>query len=196
MLSSRITDNHPTTVMSIQHFISRHGLLAADVVELVCPTMGFPKHYAIYIGDEAGEPTFVANIVDGVCAINGQRLTDFIHKYSVTKIDRFTGTNAERKKTVRKAISSIGQNAYHLIFNNCEHFKNWVLYDNSVSGQVINCGLVVMGTSLLFVSAAGKKKGLERVGVWLVLVVLVVFVVGGFLASIRRSDPGEIDPSL
>jgi hypothetical protein len=182
--------------MSIKHFISHHDLLAGDVVELICPILGFPKYYAIYIGDESGEPTFVANITDGVCAINGQRLTDFIHKYHVTRIDRFTGTSAERKTIVRKAVKSIGQNAYHLIFNNCEHFKNWVLHDNSVSRQVVHSGLVVIGTGLLFVCAAGKKKGLERIGVWLVLVALVVFIVGGFLASMRRSDPGELDPSL
>ena len=40
------------------------------------------------------------------------------------------------KETVKRARSRLGEKAYNLLFNNCEHFAFWCKYGTSKSVQV------------------------------------------------------------
>jgi len=43
------------------------------------------------------------------------------------------------QETVQRARSRLGENRYHLLTNNCEHFCSWCVYGESCSEQVEDC---------------------------------------------------------
>lgn len=53
----------------------------------------------------------------------------------VTRIEKFNGTNYQRKIAVQKALNKLGQ-SYHLIDYNCQHFANEIQYNHIKSDQV------------------------------------------------------------
>jgi hypothetical protein len=168
--------------MSIYQFISNNKLQPADAVELVCKNAGFPKHYAVYIGLQGGQPAFIANIIDGVRIIKDGEMLNYMARYQVSNIERFPGPMEHRKSVIRRAVSRIGEKAYSIVFNNCEHFKNWVLYNDSTSKQVVKIGLgtIAAGLSLHLIGGAAKNKGLQKAGL-ILLLILIIFVVLAFL---------------
>jgi hypothetical protein len=156
--------------VTILQFIQQNKLQPADAVELACPQKGFPFHYAIYLGNERGNPRFIANITNGVQIISERRLLDFMTKYQVTNIERFQGSILKRKQVIKKALSRIGEKAYNLVFNNCEHFKNWVLYGESKSRQVENIGAILLadGFGLVIAGTLTNKKALRKLGNYII----------------------------
>jgi hypothetical protein len=165
-------------VQTIRQFITQNKLRPGDAVELICPVAGFPKHYTVFIGTKNGNPEFIANMMDGVKLVKNQELLGFLVKYDVTKIERFQGTDAERKRVVRKALTRLGERAYCFAHNNCEHFKNWVLYGESKSDQVdkIGSGISLGGVGLLIIGTIAHKKGLQKAGLIILITLLVVFI--------------------
>src|ERR1051325_5876502 len=124
--------------MNSQELIKQHGLQVADVVELVSPGTTFPRHYAFYIGNYHRRLSFLANTTTGVRVISGTELIHFMSQYEIVNVERHCQTDQERYFIIRRALTKLGENDYHLLFNNCEHFKNWVLHGNSHSKQVVN----------------------------------------------------------
>jgi hypothetical protein len=168
--------------MSIYQFIANNKLQPADAVELVCPNAGFPKHYAVYIGLQNDQPAFIANLFDGVRIIRDKEMLKYVARYHVASIERFNGSMGQRLSAIKKAVSRCGESAYCIVFNNCEHFKNWVLYNESTSKQVANVGLstIATGISLCLIGGAAKNKGIQKAGL-ILLSILIVFVVLAFL---------------
>jgi hypothetical protein len=178
--------------MGINQLIEINNLQPADAVELVSREAGFPKHYAIYLGNEKGNPQFIANVTNGVQVINSHALNDFAAKYEVVAIERFNGGIRERKKVVRKALSKLGEKAYNIIFNNCEHFKNWVLYGISSSKQVEKTGraLLVGGTALTIVGLISNRNGLAKMGLYILLLLFTLIAIAGYLYKQNQNEKG------
>ncbi len=168
--------------MTLTQFISSNNLKPADAVELVCPQAGFPKHYAVYLGYENGMPKFIANIMDGVQILSNERLTEFVKKYQVTNIERFSGNYQQRLFATRRGVNRIGEKAYNIVFNNCEHFKNWVLNGEDKSKQVvaIGRGIAISGVLLYLLGEAFDRKSLKKSG-GLFLIVLIVAILVAFV---------------
>ena len=173
----------------IFEFISHNNLRAGDAVELICPVAGFPKHYAIFMGLKNGTPAFVANMVEGVRLVRNRELSGFLAKYQVTRIERFPGSEMERKHIIRRALSRIGERAYCFVFNNCEHFKNWVLYGDSKSYQVvkISAGIAAGGLGLLLVGSATNSRGIQKIGMIALISLLIIFLLAWVILENKRT---------
>ncbi len=105
------------------------------------------QHHALYLGyDDFGNHYMCENII-GV----GVKLTRveqfFVGVTKVTRIERYSGSNYERKILVQSALSKLGQ-PYNLINYNCESFVNDVLINKKHSKQVGNV-LGLVGLALL-----------------------------------------------
>jgi hypothetical protein len=176
--------------MTLTQFISKNNLRPADAVEMVCPNAGFPKHYAVYLGYRDGMPKFFANITDGVQILSNERLAEFVQKYQVTNIERFAGSHQQRLAAVRRAIKRVGEKAYNLVFNNCEHFKNWVLHGKEISKQAfsIGGGAAVAGLSTLLLGIAMKNNGLKKTGSIILIILLVIIFIAFALLHHKQSQ--------
>lgn len=63
----------------------------------------------------------------------------------ITRIERYKGSNLDRRKVVQNALSKLGQ-PYNLISYNCESFVNDALCQKPQSNQVRNAaGLLGLG---------------------------------------------------
>jgi hypothetical protein len=164
--------------MTLTQFISSNNLRPADAVELACPQAGFPKHYAVYLGFEKGFPQFIANITDGIQILSIEKLTEFVKRYQVTKIERFNGDHQKRANAVKRAMSRIGENAYNIVFNNCEHFKNWVLNGEGISKQAasIGTGVALAGVGIFLLGAMSESKTLKKTGTLIILIFIVILI--------------------
>ena len=165
--------------MTLTKFITANNLMPADAVELVCPQAGFPKHYAVYLGTKNGLPEFIANITDGIQILSMQKLTEFIQRYRVTNIERFSGNFQQRNYAVKRASTCIGENAYNLVFNNCEHFKNWVLNGKDISKQVTTVGSAIAATGAVayLLGMASDSKGLKKGGAIILITLMIVAII-------------------
>ncbi len=175
--------------MNIQLLIRQHNLKIADVVELAKPGTSFPKHYAFYIGIHDGKECFLANTTEGVRVICGEELNRFMQQFIVLDVERPCKTDQHRHRIIRRALSRLGEKDYHLIFNNCEHFKNWVLYGESKSKQVLKAGagLFVAGAAIAAVGYASKKKGLQKAGLIIMASPLIIVAAAVIIVSLKRS---------
>jgi len=164
--------------MTVTQFISSNNLKPADAIELVCPQAGFPKHYAVFLGYRGGSPEFVANITDGVQILSNQRLAEFVERYQVTNIERFPGNHQQRLSAIKRAFARLGEKAYNLVFNNCEHFKNWVLHGEGSSKQVLNYGaeVAIAGVGMYLYGAVAESKGLKKTGAVILVIVLIIII--------------------
>jgi hypothetical protein len=176
--------------MSIYQFIKTNNLQPADAVELVSREVSFPKHYAVYVGYKNGFPNFIANITDGVQLINNSKLEEFVAKYEVVGVERFSGSTTQRKNAIRNAFSRIGEKAYNLVFNNCEHFKNWVLHGNSTSKQVetIGSSMLIGGGALYLIGLAADKKAVQKAGLYILVILVVVIFAAIALSKMKERD--------
>lgn len=175
--------------MIIQTLIRKYNLKVADVVVLVSPGTSFPKHYAFYMGIYKGRHSFLANTAEGVRVICGKELEKFMNQYEVLEVETYCTTDRQRYLVIRRAMSRLGESEYHLIFNNCEHFKNWVLEGNSRSDQVrkVAAGLFITGLTMTAVGYATKKKGLQKAGLILMLSPLIIVLFAMLIVSVKKS---------
>lgn len=112
--------------MTLHDFIVQKQLQTVDAVVLRKKVFGMVDHYAIYMGVHGSRHVFIANYTKGVQVIPDEELSKFLSEYVPERLERFTGTEQQRIAAYMRAKSKIGQRAYDLISNNCEHFKNWV----------------------------------------------------------------------
>jgi len=180
--------------MTLTQFINSNNLRPADAVELVCPQAGFPKHYAVYLGTKNGLPEFIANITDGIQILSTERLTDFVQRYQVTNIERFNGNHHQRKYAVKRALSRIGEKAYNLVFNNCEHFKNWVLNGEDISKQTvcIGTGIAATGAAAYLLGMVSESNGLKKVGGVILIILLAVIIITFLMWQHKRNSDNNL----
>lgn len=126
--------------MNIRHFVIQNRLKPADAVVLRKKFMGMFSHYAIYLGEQNGEPQFSANFIEGVNIIPREKIESQLEVYKPERIERFKGNVVQRRSAIERAVSLIGQKTYNLLSNNCEHYKNIVHYGRAISEQVDNVG--------------------------------------------------------
>lgn len=118
---------------------------------IVVPKSGLRliQHHAIYLGqNHQGQHLIAENKIGiGVRVVTAEEF--FRDVIEVTHIERFAGSNSERKTAVQKALSKLGL-PYNLINYNCQHFANDVQYGRVQSEQVEK-GFVLTVIVLLFV---------------------------------------------
>lgn len=113
------------------------GLNPGDqIVEYITP-LGIAKHFAIYLGwDHEGTEWVIENKKGhAVRLVNAAEYFGQILK--IDRIQKYTGTNTDRRQLVQRALNKIGQ-PYNLINYNCEHFVTEVTTGLAVSRQVQN----------------------------------------------------------
>jgi hypothetical protein len=111
------------------------GLLPADRIVVPKSGLRIVQHHALYLGQNHLGVGLIAENKIGF----GVRLVtaaDFFKDViEVTRIEKFNGTNYQRKIAVQKALNKLGQ-PYHLIDYNCQHFANEIQYNLIISDQV------------------------------------------------------------
>ena len=112
---------------------------------LVTPRIGY-QHHGLYIGQNRVihltsnsqiEIVSLSEFTDG----NGYSIQKFHSKFS-------------RQEIVERAMSRLGNDNYHLVFNNCEHFCNWCIHDKHRSQQVNNATLTATSRGLAVAQAS------------------------------------------
>lgn len=165
--------------MNIDLYISQQNIMPADAIILTKKFFGMLDHYVIYLGKQGREHRFVANYVDGVKVIPNKEINDLLQVYVPTNVEKFPGQNHEREAAIKRALSRIGERAYNLIKNNCEHFKNYVHNGIETSTQVEKAGFVaaVGGLGLLLMGVGRKNKSAF---VWGIIIIILGILVATF----------------
>ena len=147
--------------MNIDKFIKTNFLEPGDVIVSKKRGWNILSHTISYLGQDyyTGQHLFAANMTDGVRIIEEWEIDELQYNYRPEKLKRFVGSEKERQKAVNRALSKIGENKYHILFNNCEHYTNYVQHGKVYSRQEQNFGLgVVAFVLLLLVAGAGKRR--------------------------------------
>ena len=163
--------------MSTKQFVYENGLLPADVIVLRKKVFGMVDHFAIYLGINVfGKPQFVANFTNGVQIIPDEKIDEQLETYIPERIEKFEGNHYQRELVIRRARSKIGERAYNYITNNCEHYKNLVLYGRAYSTQVNTTGNVLMagGGFLLAKGLVNSNNKSRNWGVGLLLLGIIL----------------------
>ena len=163
--------------MRISEFINRYNLQPADAITVKKDVIGLLDHYLIYLGkDYWGEHLFMANYTKGTRILSQgelMRLASYMHP---VRIFRFIGTEYQREEAIDRAFELKDENSYHLILNNCEHFKNHVQLGKPYSGQTnaFGAGLTAAGiaTAAASKSDEGKTAGIIMAGLGLLTLFL------------------------
>jgi hypothetical protein len=165
--------------MNINLFISQRNILPADAIVLTKKFFGMLDHYVIYLGMQNLEHRFVANYVDGVKVIPNREINSLLEVYVPTNIEKFPGKHQDRHAAIKRAVSRIGEKAYGIVSNNCEHFKNYVHYGVEASSQVEKFGVAgaIGGAGLLLVGM-GKKSNAAII--WGIVIIIVGILIAAF----------------
>ncbi len=163
--------------MRISDFVNRYNLQPADAIAVKKDAIGLLDHYLIYLGEDYwGEHLFMANYTKGTRILTQQELMQFASYMHPVRISRFIGTEHQREEALDRAFELKNQNSYHLILNNCEHFKNQVQLGKSYSDQttMFGTGLTAAGivTATASKSEEGKAAGLIMAGLGLLTLFL------------------------
>jgi hypothetical protein len=162
--------------MLVRNFIEKHNLRPGDAVEVTDP-IGI-RHFVILLNNGC-QTRFIGNLNPGVQILTPATIEKYVNTCEVTDIERFPGSEQERRNALRRAVRRCGENAYNIVFNNCEHFKNWVLHNRSTSAQVaVFSGVgAAVGLGMMLVGLNGNNKGLEKAGRFILLGLLIVFII-------------------
>ena len=144
--------------MIINEFVLAHQLKATDALVLRKRFIGMVDHYVLYMGLRANQPVFIANYKNGVKEISNEEIRSYLQKLEPVRIERFEGSESDRKLAFNRALSRIGERAYNYFSNNCEHFKNWVHFGDRYSSQVDTAGNIGLGTGSAIVLAGLVTK--------------------------------------
>jgi hypothetical protein len=166
--------------MSIHHFIVSNGLKPADAIVLQKRFFGMVDHFVIYIGWINLQHAFVANYIEGVKIIPNQEIQKFLAEMEPTKIEKYPGEEYTRNEAIKRAMSQLGQKAYHYLANNCEHFKNFVHYGIKKSTQVQKAGAAIAlgGLGIALIGADKKKDGMAVTGIFIILIGIIIALLG------------------
>jgi uncharacterized protein YycO len=121
--------------MEKENYVKKLGLEPGDRIVVPKSGLRIVQHHALYLGqNHQGIDLMAENKIGfGVRLVTASKF--FADVIEVTRIEKFHGTNYQRKLAVQKALQKIGQ-PYHLINYNCQHFANEIQYNLIKSGQV------------------------------------------------------------
>jgi hypothetical protein len=137
----------------------------------VCVPRSFYSHHAIDVGDGT-VIHYTGTPVEKVAAVIAQTSMDEFAR-GATVCVRHYRHRYDPERTVGRAMSRLGEQAYWLAGNNCEHFATWCATGRHTSAQtdraipVATAGKVAVATagSTLTVSSAGSVAGLSGPGI-------------------------------
>ena len=157
-----------------EHFVIANNLQPADAILLTKKFMGMLNHYAVYLGRDqwTNKPIFAANYTSGVQYLSPAETEGFLEILVPTRIEKFHGTMHQRNEAINRAISMVGKTTYNLIFNNCEHYKNFVMFNKKYSSQVDTAGKTAMVTGGLAALAGAVSGNGKAVGLGLLFMAL------------------------
>jgi hypothetical protein len=149
--------------------IQQNSLKPADSIVLKKKFLGMADHFAIFLGyDYNKDPYIVANYKNGVQRVHKRELDVFLQKLEPTRIERFVGSDEERKEAVNRAVKRIGEMAYDYFANNCESFKNYVQKGINYSAQAENfneiSGKLGIGSAIVGITALAAES--PKVASW------------------------------
>jgi hypothetical protein len=103
---------------------------------------GLSKHHSIFLGADNHGRELVAenNKLLGVRLVNASDY--FSNIKAIDRVEKFLGSEAERKTAFERALSLIGR-PYDLFKYNCEHYANEVQTGKPISLQVRNFFIIV-----------------------------------------------------
>jgi len=145
-----------------EHFVINNSLRPGDAIMLKKKFFGMFDHFTVYLGREeyTNRPVFAANYTNGVTILTDKEVNHFLQTLEPTKIDRFNGTNHQRDLAVQRAFTYKDSKNYNLIFNNCEHYKNFVQIGRKYSRQVNTASntLLLSGGTAVVAGLASKNS--------------------------------------
>lgn len=151
--------------MTLNDFIETKGLRATDALVLRKRFIGMVDHYVLYMGSRGNQPVFIANYKNGVKEITNEEVINYLQTLEPIRIEKFKGSDQERKLAFKRALSRVGERAYNYFANNCEHFKNWVHYGDKYSSQVDKAGNLGLGAGGA-IAVAGLASKNSKVALW------------------------------
>jgi Lecithin retinol acyltransferase len=131
-------------------------IVIGDTHVAQCTILGWPAflHYGTEItGGAITENTF----------FHGCRRVGSHEEFArgrVTWVRPSDATAEQRAETARRAESRIGERAYNLLCNNCEHFANWCVTGIAWSQQVLVALREIIGAVLLWLGGTLVWTGL------------------------------------
>ncbi|MPM13610.1 hypothetical protein SDC9_59968 [bioreactor metagenome] len=144
-----------------EHFVIQNNLRPGDAIMLKKKFFKMFDHFAVYLGRNAytNRPVFAANYTNGVSIISDEEANYFLQTLSPERIDRFYGNDRQRQLAINRAYEYKDKKNYNLIFNNCEHYKNFVQFGHKYSRQVDNAGnaLLIAGGAIAAAGLATKS---------------------------------------
>ena len=116
-------------------YIKYYNLKPADRIVVPKSLAGIVQHHAVYLGQNYSGQDLIAENVAGKF-VRVVTADDFFQANpKVTRIERFTKNNYERRVAIERALKLLGK-PYDLINFNCEHFANYVQHGKIESFQI------------------------------------------------------------
>lgn len=131
-------------------FAEQNKLKGADALVTPKSIAGVIEHYVLYLGKSPdGQDVYMDNNnIEGVRFLTEERLLK--ENFQFNRIRKFNGNEYERNFAVNRAVKMHGAR-YHLTQFNCEHFANYVQFNQPSSKQVDNgVGIVATAAALAF----------------------------------------------
>ena len=168
--------------MNVREFVYHNQLQPADAIMLRKKFAAMVDHFVVFVGYVDNHPRFMANHKDGVSFVSDQEMAQYATILEPQRIDRFTGTEQERRSALQRAFSAFGK-PYKVLSSNCEHFKEWVQRGAWKSPQVKTGAQVasVAGAGMLIGGLASRNKGLTIAG-------LGILIAGAIISSVTDDD--------
>lgn len=144
------------------------------------------------IGDDMGGVIHYSGLADGlqsgpICQVS---LQEFSGGKEVL-VKRHLNPTYSSREAVERAKSRIGENAYSIFGNNCEHFVEWCIegehssdqVDRGVTATVPVSGVMAGAGTVAIISSAGTVAGLSGPGIMSGLASVGSIVGGGAVAG-------------
>lgn len=124
-----------TIMLMFMSKIQYYDLKPADRILSPKSLFGIIQHHAVYLGRNYQGQDLIAENAFGkyVRIVTAE---EFFREYpTVTRIDRFQGSEYERTTAIQRALDLLNQ-PYSLISFNCEHYVNVVQFNKRESKQI------------------------------------------------------------
>ncbi|WBM74516.1 lecithin retinol acyltransferase family protein [Saprospira grandis] len=153
----------------MSQIIQHHGISPLDV--LIFKDLHYPliRHYALFAGfNSSGYPLIVANYSKSVGILPPEELQNFSARLELDRVRKFEGSQEDKEHAFERVNKAFNKKPYDLMFNNCEHFANYVQYGNAYSQQtqVAAGGAAAVG---LATTLSAKEPLAKALGVALLL---------------------------
>jgi hypothetical protein len=118
----------------MHYIIRKFNLRPADRIVVPKSNLRWIQHHAIYLGrNDQGIDIIAENKIGvGVQLVSADEF--FKDVITITRIEKFIGSERDRKKAIDRAISLVGYD-YDLFQFNCEHYSSVVQHNEKKSNQ-------------------------------------------------------------